>query len=166
MKSLKYIFLTFFVSAATLLSAQAQDEAVNKVVTQYLAIKNDLAADNSKAANADAKTFTEALKQVQPGKLTDAEKKVWTKYAEKLRFDGDHISESAAITHQREHFGNLSTNMYAVIKAFKTNKVTLYQQYCPMERKSWLSESSSIKNPYLGKQMIDCGRTTETLKAK
>jgi hypothetical protein len=51
------------------------------------------------------------------------------------------------------------------MKAFKTNDVTLYRQYCPMEKKSWVSELSAIKNPYLGKKMVDCGVTKETLKA-
>jgi hypothetical protein len=93
------------------------------------------------------------------------QKATWQKYSEKLRYDGEHIGESTAIDHQREHFGSLSANMYAVLKAFKTNNVAIYQQYCPMEKKTWLSESTAIKNPYLGKKMLDCGRTTETFKA-
>jgi hypothetical protein len=34
-----------------------------------------------------------------------------------------------------------------------------------MEKKSWISESAIIKNPYYGKKMIECGVTKETLKA-
>ena len=55
--------------------------------------------------------------------------------------------------------------MYAVMKAFKSNDLVLYQQYCPMAKKIWISESSVIKNPYLGKKMPECGVTKEMLKA-
>jgi hypothetical protein len=33
-----------------------------------------------------------------------------------------------------------------------------------MAKKSWISESSAIKNPYYGKKMIECGVTKETMK--
>jgi hypothetical protein len=33
-----------------------------------------------------------------------------------------------------------------------------------MAKKSWISESSTIKNPYFGKKMLTCGVTKETLK--
>lgn len=138
--------------------------AINDVFKSYLGIKNALAADNSKAANDAAKKFTAALKQVSADQIDPKQKEAWQKYSEKLRYDGDHISESTEIAHQREHFGSLSANMLAVLKSFKNNDMPLYQQYCPMEKKSWLSEYPAIKNPYLGKKMPDCGVTKEAFK--
>jgi hypothetical protein len=32
-----------------------------------------------------------------------------------------------------------------------------------MKKATWLSETNAIKNPYYGKQMLTCGKTTETL---
>lgn len=93
------------------------------------------------------------------------QKSVWQKYAEKLRFDGQHIGESTDIKHQREHFGSLSANMFTVLKALKANEMVLYEQYCPMAKKTWLNETATIKNPYLGKEMPTCGVVKETLKA-
>ena len=138
--------------------------AINNVIKSYLGIKNALTTDNSKAANDEAKKFTAALKEVSVSQMDAKQKEVWTKYAEKLRFDGEHIGESTAIAHQREHFGDLSANMYTVLKAFQVNDMVLYKQYCPMEKKSWISESSTIKNPYYGKKMVECGITKETMK--
>jgi len=167
MKTPKYflaiiLFVTIGQSQAKPVDVKA---SINAVLKSYLDIKNALAADNSKAANEAAKNFTTSLKAVSPGQMDDKQKAVWQQYAEKLRFDGDHISESTDIAHQREHFGSLSTNMFTVLKAFKTNDMALYQQYCPMAKKYWVSESSTIKNPYLGKSMPDCGVTKATLKA-
>jgi hypothetical protein len=167
MKTIKYLAaVILFVAVNTVKAAPADlHSAINNVYKSYLGIKNALATDNTKAANDEAKKFTAALKDVPVASMDAKQKAAWTKYAEKLRFDGDHISESTAIAHQREHFGTLSGNMYEVVKAFQTNDMVLYKQYCPMVKKSWLSESSAIKNPYYGKEMLGCGSTKETLQA-
>jgi len=167
MKTIKYLAaIILFVAVNTVKAAPADlHSAINNVYKSYLSIKNALATDNSKAANDEAKKFTAALKDVPVASMDAKQKAAWTKYAEKLRFDGDHIGESTAIAHQREHFGSLSGNMYEVVKAFQTNDMVLYKQYCLMVKKSWLSESSAIKNPYYGKEMLGCGTTKETMQA-
>ena len=167
MKIIKYIAaIIFFVAVNNVKAAPADlHSAINNVYKSYLDIKNALANDNSKAANSAAKKFTEALKSIPADQMDAKQKTVWAKYSEKLRFDGEHISESTAISHQREHFGSLSANMYEVVKAIQTNDMVLYKQYCPMEKKSWISETQEIKNPYLGSTMLDCGSTKETIKA-
>ena len=167
MKTVKYLIALVLLTVAGFAKAEPADlkSSVNAAVKSYLDIKNALAADNNKAANDAAKQFTTALKRIQPDQMDAKQKEAWQKYGEKLRYDGDHISESTEIAHQREHFGSLSANLYAVLKAFKDNDVSLYQQYCPMAKKTWLSDQSAIKNPYLGKKMLDCGVTKETLKA-
>ena len=168
MKMIKFIAaVILFISVNYAQAKPGQGDihtAVNNVVKSYLGIKNALADDDSKTANNEAKKFTAALKEIPVDQMDAQQKTSWNKYAEKLRFDGEHISESDAIAHQREHFGSLSANMYAVLKAFQENDMVLYKQYCPMEKKSWISESAAIKNPYLGKKMLDCGSTKETLK--
>ncbi|MFI5161304.1 MAG: DUF3347 domain-containing protein [Sphingobacteriales bacterium] len=167
MKMIKYCLAIVLFVAIGQAQARPVDvkSSINTVLKSYLDIKNALATDNSKAANDAAKNFTVALKAVPVSQMDNKQKAVWQQYAEKLRFDGEHISESTAIAHQREHFGSLSPNLYAVLKAFKNNELVVYQQYCPMVKKIWISESSTIKNPYLGKKMADCGVTKETLKA-
>jgi len=167
MKTIKYLAAVILFVAVNSVKAAPADlhSAINNVYKSYLGIKNALATDNGKAANDEAKKFTAALKDVPVSSMDSKQKAAWTKYAEKLRFDGDHIGESTAIAHQREHFGSLSSNMYEVAKAFQTNDMVLYRQYCPMVKKSWLSESSTIKNPYYGKEMLGCGTTKETMQA-
>lgn len=167
MKSIKYIAAIILFLAMNKLQAKPADlnTAVNNVLQSYFGIKNALVIDDSKKANDEAKKFTAALKEVNVSQMDAKQKAAWNKYAEKLRFDGEHIGESAAIAHQREHFGSLSANIFTFFKAFHTNSVIVYQQYCPMVRKSWISESATIKNPYLGKTEPTCGVVKETLKA-
>jgi hypothetical protein len=166
MKIVKYLAAIILFVAVNKANATPADvnEAINNVLKSYLGIKNALVTDNSQVANDEAKKFTAALKEIPVGQMDAKQKTEWTKYAEKLRFDGEHISESTAIAHQREHFGSLSGNIYAVLKAFPINDVVIYKQYCPMAKQSWISESATIKNPYYGKKMQKCGVTKETLK--
>ena len=166
MKTLKTILLSFAL-LAIFTQVKAQDAAstspISGVMTAYFGVKNALTADNNAAAKSKAKELLEAVTSVQTVNLTAEQKTLWTGYADKLSFDSRHISESAVIDHQREHFASLSKNMIEVVKGLKLNTAVVYQQYCPMKKSSWLSESAAIKNPYYGKQMLTCGKVTETL---
>jgi hypothetical protein len=166
MRSIKFLIIALLLTGVS--AAKAQPTAsltTNKVLTAYIGIKNALVADNSKLANQRAKEFTAALKEVAPVQLTDSQKKVWDSYSEKLRFDGEHISESDKIAHQREHFTSLSKNMIEVVKGLKLNSMAVYEQYCPMKKASWLSETTAVRNPFYGKSMEDCGSVKQTFKA-
>jgi len=167
MKIIKSLFitLTFIIGFS---QAKAQDEAsgaIHNVLNAYYGVKNALADDNSSAAQGKAKELFAAINAVPVDKLNADQRKTWMAYTDKLQFDSRHISESTAIDHQREHFTSLSKNMYEVIKATKLNSAVVYEQYCPMKKTTWLSESTTIKNPYLGKEMETCGRTTATLNS-
>jgi len=163
MKILKPFTLLFFIAIATQVKAD-DNTAISHMIKAYLGMKDALVTDNSKAANAQAKLFTAAIKEVDATKLNDAQKAAWTKYSEKLRFNGEHIGESTDIAHQREHFQKLSDDFYGLIKNIKINDVTLYRQYCPMKKAYWLSQSDKITNPYYGKEMDECGEVKETIK--
>ncbi|HTD99183.1 MAG TPA: DUF3347 domain-containing protein [Mucilaginibacter sp.] len=167
MRSIKYLIVIVLFIAVNNAKANPADvnSAINNVLKSYISLKNALVADNSKEANDEAAKFTAALKDVQVSQMDAKQKAVWQKYGEKLRYDGEHIGHSTELAHQREHFGSLSANMYAVIKEFHANDLVVYKQYCPMKKQSWLSETATIKNPYYGKKMVECGVTKETLKA-
>ncbi|MBC7400232.1 MAG: DUF3347 domain-containing protein [Mucilaginibacter sp.] len=161
MKIIRSIFVVLLLTIVTInVKAQATNAAINNVVTAYLDVKNALAADNGANAEAKAKVLTTQIAAVQ---IKD--QATWKKYVDKLSFDARHISETKAIDHQREHFASLSKNLYAVLKEMNANAKTLYLQYCPMKKSSWLSDAQAIENPYYGKEMLDCGSVKETLKA-
>jgi hypothetical protein len=144
----------------------ALNTEINNVTKAYLGIKNALVTNNAHEAENKALEMFKALNTV-PGKdMTAEQHKVWAEYVNKLLFDSRHISEHNAVDHKREHFASLSDNLFKVLKAFKLNNVTLYKQYCPMKKSSWISETAAIKNPYFGNgSMAECGTTKETLKA-
>jgi hypothetical protein len=166
MKNIRSILVTIALLipfAAVRAQGVTASAAINNVVTAYYGVKNALADDNNGVAQSKAKELFAAVNAVPVAKLTPDQHKIWAAYTDKLQFDSRHISESTAIDHQREHFTSLSKNMYEVIKGLKLNNAVVYEQYCPMKKATWLSESTAIKNPYLGKKMLDCGRTTATI---
>jgi hypothetical protein len=161
MKITRSVFVALLLTVVTIgAKAQTTNAAINNVVTAYLDVKSALAADNGANAEAKARILTAQITAV---KITD--KAAWKKYADKLSFDARHISETKKIDHQREHFASLSKNLLEVLKALNANAQTLYVQYCPMKKSSWLSDIQAIENPYYGKEMLDCGSVKETLKA-
>ncbi|MBW4890434.1 DUF3347 domain-containing protein [Mucilaginibacter sp. HMF5004] len=144
--------------------AQNTNSAINKIISDYLDVKNTLFSGDGNATQAKAKVLYTVIAGFPVKAMSQDQKTIWAKYADKLQFDSRHISETNAIGHQREHFASLSNNMFTVVKALKVNSTTIYQQYCPMKKAYWLSETQDIKNPYYGAEMADCGKITETLK--
>lgn len=165
MKNLKVLMLIFTFFSLNNAKAQNSVNAINQVLQSYLGVEEALFKDKGEAANVGAKTLVNNIADINPSKLNTSEKKSWTAYGEKLRFNAQHISESKSIDHQREHFVALSDAMYGLLKTFKTHP-TIYRQYCPMKKQYWLNASKEIQNPYYGKQMPDCGKVTETMTGR
>jgi len=154
-----YFFIAMlFVSVQ---AAKAQDKSVNGVLNAYFTLKNDLVADDAATTKTHAKELAAAIKAVPADKIPAEQLSAWKKIA----LSTTRIGEAKDIDGQRDYFAILSDNMITVAKALKINAVPVYQQYCPMKKVSWLSETAAIKNPFYGKQMPTCGQVTETLAA-
>nr|WP_067061321.1 DUF3347 domain-containing protein [Mucilaginibacter sp. L294] len=148
----------------SIVMAKAQNTGIDKITTSYISVKNALVGSNSALAKSKSAELLAALSAPVTG-LQPAQQKLLGTYLDKLKFDSRHISETTEIDHQREHFESLSKNMYSLLSGLKLNSTTVYQQYCPMKKAAWLSESEEIRNPYYGDDMLDCGKITATIKA-
>ncbi|WP_428329308.1 DUF3347 domain-containing protein [Mucilaginibacter sp.] len=166
MKTIKSLLLILTMAfCMPFAKAQSTTNNIDKITTAYLGIKNALVAGESTTAKVKAEELYSLL-AAQPDKgLSGSQKKFVSANLEMLLFDSRHISETDKIDHQREHFASLSKNMYAFLKGVKLNTISLYEQYCPMKKSTWLSETAKIKNPYYGDKMIECGQTKEKLAA-
>ncbi|RFZ83028.1 DUF3347 domain-containing protein [Mucilaginibacter terrenus] len=159
---MKALFLGFVIVFSSLAASAQQVSGTDKVITSYIALKNALVGSNAALAKTRSKELLNTL-SVKPADLKPAQQLLYSKYADKLKLDSRHISESSVLARQREHFSSLSKNMYALLSALKTNSSPLYQQYCPMKKASWLSETEEIRNPYYGDEMLECGTVKATL---
>ena len=67
--------------------------------------------------------------------------------------EGADLSKSSSLDEARAAFGKLSD------KAVKlaAGQSTYHVAHCPMLNKEWVQTSTTIANPYGGKEMISCG---------
>ena len=164
MKNSRKIILTVLTTFLFILPAVAQnidfDKSINTVISNYISLKNALASGDGNAASAKAKTLLASVNALTKTKLSNDE----VNLIGKLEYDSRHISEVQRVAHQREHFASLSNNIYILIKKTKANQVTLYRQYCTMDKQYYPSESAQDTDPYMG--MNNCSKVVETLPAQ
>jgi hypothetical protein len=125
------------------------------IIDAYIQIKNGLVADNKENAAKGATALLTAFSKFDMTKLSGEANKDYMEIYESAKEQAEHIVKSP-IDHQREHFETLSTDINDLVTLLGTEK-TLYQDYCPMKKVSWLSETKDVKNPYYGSKMLTCG---------
>lgn len=129
-------------------------DVANQAIEGYLKIKDALVNTNGEEAKRTAKEVQQNISSAE-GEGMDI-----------IREDIEQIAGTESVEHQREHFKQLSRNIYALAKASDANK-KLYRQYCPMAFDNtgafWLSSSEEIRNPYFGDRMLKCGKVEESI---
>ncbi|CAN5348228.1 hypothetical protein BH09BAC2_BH09BAC2_15450 [soil metagenome] len=159
---MKKIFLIIAIVATafaqnTFAQDTAQPTQQSLLLHSYYNIKDALIAGKAGKASLEAATFVKQFNKVDSGVISQD-------ISTALLKDAIHISESKDIKHQREHFADFSTNMFALAKSVKLTSDPIYEVYCPMKKAYWLSNNKAIKNPYFGSAMLTCGSIKETLR--
>lgn len=113
---------------------------------QYANLQKALANDDAATAQKAATELVDALKDISGSQAA-------TKAATA-------ISKTKNIKEQRKSFAALSVALENLFKANKPDNVMIYIHYCPMAKAYWMSNSKDIQNPYFGKSMLSCGKTT------
>ena len=142
--------------------------SIKAVVQHYLHIKNGLTADNSAEAANGGKAMVEAMSKVDKAAMTPEQQKVYAENEDDLREHAEHIGKNEGnIEHQREHFAQMSEDVYTLVKAFGGGQA-IYHYHCPMYDNNkgalWLSETKEVKNPYFGAKMPTCGSVKEVIQ--
>ncbi len=71
------------------------------------------------------------------------------------------------IENMRKSFQIITSDIYDLVRIVKYDKDVIYLQHCPMafnnKGADWLSNVAEIENPYLPKQMLDCGEVKDSV---
>jgi Cu(I)/Ag(I) efflux system membrane fusion protein len=63
---------------------------------------------------------------------------------------------------------DFNPTLFKKVKAFGLDGKTVYYQFCPMANNDqgayWLSTEESIRNPYYGDMMLECGEVREVIE--
>ena len=148
---------------ATASSADAvQEEVVSKkqddfsgMLAAYYNVKDALVKSNATVAAAGAAELVKAITNTGNAELKEKR--------DELLKDANAIAQSKDLKVQRAKFATLSAAMVDLAKTVKFSAEPVYQQYCPMQKASWLSNIKAIKNPYYGSAMLTCGSVKATL---
>lgn len=142
---------------------------VNDFLQSYFRLKNVLVEDDVEAAPEKSKDLWTQINQISVENIEDeAQRKEVEQEVLNLRNLISLLQEDTSLADIRTTFEDLSYGTYSLIKSAGLKDATVYRTYCPMafddKGAYWLSESSSVTNPYFGHQMINCGEVKETME--
>lgn len=163
MKTLK----TLYTIALLLLGSEtmAQRPSFQAALTPlYLSLKDALVADDASAATQAANALLQTLDNSELAYSFQNQQANLKGSITAFKKSAAIIAKSKQLDEQRKAFETMSTAYYQILKSERSLENTLYYQYCPMKKAYWLSTEKAIKNPYYGKQMLQCGQTKDTLQ--
>lgn len=135
------------------------DSPTERIVIDYLELKDALVADNTEDAAKAGEGLVTAFEEFDMSEYEGEQQQELTEIIDDAKEHAEHITMSD-IAHQREHFELLSVDMVDLVEITGSPK-RLYQQFCPMYNDNkggvWLSASEEIRNPYFGQKMLTCG---------
>ena len=149
----------------SIFSFQSQQNQADtaSLLNSYYEIKNALINADAEAAAAKTGQFIKANNGYDLKTLPEGKVNAFIAIQKNLTGDAEHIKTTRDLNKQREYFAALSQHVYAIAQLVKLSGHPVYQQYCPMKKMYWLSDETSIKNPYYGNAMLSCGKVTETI---
>lgn len=147
---------------------EEKPKTLTLIIDSYLQIKNALVSDNSGDAAKAGQKLLDAFKNFDKSTLSETQKKEYLDIEEDAVENAEHIVKNGdRISHQREHFEILSTDINDLITLLGTDK-QLYRDFCPMVNNGkgaiWISEIKEIKNPFLGSKSPSCGVIQKEIK--
>ncbi len=135
------------VSAQASAPRQVFMQPVQAVFDNYIQVQGALAQDSIEGVGGMAATMAKSIRG-------DSMKMLSPKVAEQA----EALAQAKDLESARTAFKALSESLIAYVKEQKVPDGTYYEAYCPMAKASWLQKSGELENPYMGKQMLRCGR--------
>jgi len=129
-------------------AASAKLEGTAKVVfNNYLTVQTALASDSMENVVASAESLAKAIR-ADSGKTFPSE----------IAGQASALAQAKDLATARKAFQPLSQSLVQYVKAGKVPAGTLFEVYCPMPKASWLQADKTVRNPYFGRAMLDCGQ--------
>jgi hypothetical protein len=121
-------------------------QPVKSVYDDYLKIQTELVKDSLKGVADNAAAIAKAVRGDEMKMLPS-----------EVATQADALAKAKDLKSAREAFKPLSASLIKYLADNKAGKGVYHEAYCPMAKASWLQSGKDIKNPYLGKEMPDCG---------
>jgi hypothetical protein len=159
-------FLTavlFIMTTAFSVNAQKVSQTLTSLLNSYYEIKNALVNSDAATTSVKAGEFIKTSDSIDIKTIPADEMNAFMSLVKKLVSGAENIAGTKDINKQRDYFAGFSLDFYSMAKMVKLSDQPVYKAYCPMKKMYWLSNEKTIKNPYYGKKMLNCGSITETI---
>jgi hypothetical protein len=153
--------------------------SIADAVNAYLNMKNAFVDADTITIKVQGQKFVAAVDSLKLNELQKDDSKILLAAQQEvsdIKANAEAMLQENDLTQMRQDFRMVSENLYPFLKTIGYEGPKLYWQNCPMafgENKegNWLSNTSEIINPYLGKNhpeykstMLGCGETKDSLK--
>ncbi len=159
---------------STVLTGKAgQSEAFNQsfkmVLHAYYDLKDQFVAENESAIQLSANQLLKEIDSLPTKELKGDTAVVSTaqSYIDGISAEIKGLLGEKEVEAKRKSLQMISEQLYDLIRTVQYDQDKIYLTYCPMafnnDGASWLSNSSTIRNPYLPKTMLNCGEVRDSI---
>ncbi len=136
----------------------------NSLIDAYSALTEALVQDNTGNASQSASTLVQAAERINTEALGASANTAWQDVRGHLMQEAKALQGASTLDGQRVIFERLSNALFLTLSTFKGAK-KLHRAYCPMafddKGAYWLTPTTTIRNPYFGAKMLQCGEIRE-----
>ena len=141
---------------------------LNQLFSAYIVLKDRLVASDAKASNAEVRNLVKQLESINLSLLPEETQGYWSLKSTAIKNAAKVLTANSNIDESRKAFVIISENIIKIFKAYGIGKEKAFIQFCPMANQNlgafWLSKEFSIKNPFYGEMMLNCGETRDSIK--
>jgi hypothetical protein len=160
--------------------SEAFNNSIAIAINSYLDMKNAFVEADTMNVKANAAQFISAVDSIKTDEFQEGDAQIFGAIQQQLsdiKANATPILQETDITQMRQDFRMVSENLYPFLKTIGYEGQKLYWQNCPMafgeNEANWLSNTSEIINPYLGKNhpeyksaMLHCGENKDSIFIK
>ena len=157
------------------------NQKVTSAINSYLDMKSAFVDGDTLNIKSNANKFITAVDSLPLNELQKDDSLILQaaqQQVSELKANASPIVQETNLTQMRQDFSMVSENLYPFLKTIGYEGQKLYWQNCPMafgddKPANWLSNTSEIINPYLGKNhpeyksaMLHCGENKDSIFVK
>jgi hypothetical protein len=150
-------------------NSDAFNQSFGAVLDNYYALKDNFVAEKPAQVDSTAKLMMVSVDSLQLKELKGDSSIVITAktYTEGISSELKGLVGEKDIEAKRKSFQMVSDQLYDLIRTVQYDRAVIYHEFCPMafndQGANWLSNSSSIRNPYIPKKMLTCGEVKDSI---
>ena len=157
------------------------NQTIANAIISYINMKDAFVNGDTAAIKQEAAKFISATDSINLSELAKNDSSIYLSAKQNvsdIKANAQPILQEKTLADMRQDFSMVSENLYPLLKSIGYEGQKLYWQNCPMafgddKPANWLSNTSQINNPYLGKNhpeyksaMLHCGENMDSIYLK